>query len=220
MKAPSIAGLGRTIALALLTMPVATIPAGAQQSGSAPMQEGAQDAELDQPVAAVGDAQITRQDVADAISGLPAQMRQQPAETLVPAVVNQLVSRELILRAARDEGLAEDPTVAERAGADAGEIAQENAMVQFYLERALQDAVSDEAVQATYDAARQQADSELPPLESVRPQIERQLRMEAFGELRSDLAQDVSIVFYDSEGAPQEVEMTPQGPMVGGAESQ
>ena len=170
-------------------------------------RQGAMDGN-DSVVVTVGDAEISGSDILRAIGMLPANMRQQPAEMLLPVAVQQLVLRELILDRARTDNVSEEPafsTMAEQASEDA----REDAMVQFWLQRELSDAVTDEAVNAAYERITQNAQGaqgEIPPLEAVRPQIEQELRRRAMQRIRADLqAQGPEITFVDQD---QQVDYT------------
>ncbi len=156
----------------------------------------------DAVVATVGDAEILGSDIMSVIGLLPPQMQSQPPETLVPVALNQLILRELILQEAREQDLAEDPEVVALVE-DAGQTAEENAMVQVWINRELADVVSDEAVQEAYEAAQTQG-QELPPLEEIRPQIEQFLRQQAMQEIQAELRQGAAIVRYDATGRPLE----------------
>lgn len=153
-------------------------------------------------IVTVGDTEILGSDVSTAISMLPPQMRQQPPEMLVPMAVNQLISRELILREAMAENLKEDPEVIALVTA-AQNASEEDAMVQVWLQRKLDESVTDQKVQQMYDEIKANTDQELPPLEDVRVQIEQQLRQDAFTTLQEELRSDVEIVFYGPDGKPQ-----------------
>lgn len=153
-------------------------------------------------IVTVGDTEILGSDVSTAISLLPPQLRQQPPEMLVPMAVNQLISRELILRAAMAESLNEDPEVVALV-TEAQNASEEDAMVQVWLQRKLDESVTDQAVQQMYDEIKANTDQEIPPLEDVRVQIEQQLRQDAFNTLQEDLRSDVEIVFYGPDGKPQ-----------------
>ncbi len=153
-------------------------------------------------IVTVGDADILGSDVSAAISLLPPQMRQQPPEMLVPMAVNQLIARELILKAAMAEKLNEDPEVVALV-ADSQNASEQDAMVHVWLQRKLGESVTDEEVQAKYDEIKANTDQEIPPLDAVRPQIEQQLRQDAFAGIQDELSKDVEIVYYGPDGNPQ-----------------
>lgn len=156
----------------------------------------------DAVVATVGDAEILGSDVMFIIGLLPPQMQSQPPETLVPVALSQLILRELILEEAREQNLAEDPEVIALVET-AGEEAEEDAMVQVWIDREMADVVTDEAVQQAYETAQAQG-QELPPLEEIRPQIEQFLRQQAMQEIQAELRQGADIVLYDATGRPLE----------------
>lgn len=153
-------------------------------------------------IVTVGDTEILGSDVSAAISMLPPQLRQQPPAMLVPMAVNQLISRELILREAMAENLKDDPEVVALV-TEAQNASEEDAMVQIWLQRKLDESVTDQKVQQMYDEIKANTDQEIPPLEDVRVQIEQQLRQDAFTTLQEDLRSDVEIVFYGPDGKPQ-----------------
>lgn len=191
-----------------VTVPAQTGQATGQASqAQAPQTEGGQQpapgAGADTLVATVGEGRITGGDVMAMIGALPPQLRQQPPEMLVPMAVDSLVLRELIVQEARAQNLAEDPEV-QALVETAGQAAQEDAMVQVYLQRELGSRVTDEAVQQAYDAVAQTAQGQLPPLEQVRPQIEQQLQQQALQGLRAELEGDVVVVFYGPDGRPMQ----------------
>lgn len=169
-------------------------------------------------VATVGETEITGADVAAVIDTLPPQLRQQPPQLLLPMAVDSLVLRELVVQDARAQGLAEDPDVQELvAGATEG--AEDDALLQVYLSREIDERVTDEAVQGVYDDLTQNAEGEVPPLEQVRPQIEQRLGQDALAELRAELGSDVEIVFYGPDGQPMNDQQgTPMGSGAGQAE--
>ncbi|WP_147115145.1 hypothetical protein [Tateyamaria sp. syn59] len=114
--------------------------------------------------------------------------------------------RELILEEARSANLAENDRVKQLVEQSTIE-AEDDAMVQVWLEQQFEDDITDETVQGAYDALAATSAQELPPLEQVRPQIEQQLRQQAYVDLQTELQQDAEIVFYDATGNP----MTQQG---------
>ncbi len=150
---------------------------------------------FDAVVVTVGDAEILGSDVLQAIGTLPPTLRQQPTELLLPMALQQLVLRELILDRARSENLTEDPEFASMAE-QASSQAQENTTVQFWLQREVANAVTDDTVNAAYSRMKENVQGELSPLEDIRPQIERELRRVAVNRIRADLqAQGPEITF-------------------------
>jgi hypothetical protein len=156
----------------------------------------------DMVVVRVGDTDILGSDISGVISLLPPQLQQQPPEMLVPMAVNQLIARELILKAAIAENLAEDPEVV--ALVDEAKMASEqDAMVQIWLDRELSGQVTDAEIQAKYEEIKAATDQDIPPLDAVRDQIEIQLRQEAFAGIQENLRKDVIITYYGPDGNPQ-----------------
>lgn len=214
--------LARTIG-ACLSLAIAALPAAAQDSESGEQSDAARDQStqttqsgisgqseghaqsgqslaLDTVVALVGDTEIAGAEVIEFISALPPRMRQQPPQMLMSMALDQVTLRELLLQEAQAQNFAEDPRVIEIADRNA-QIAQEDAMVAVFLEDQLAERVSDEEVQRTYEQLQGQTadDQSLPPLDALRPQIERQLHQQAVRALRDELAQDVDVVVYGAE---------------------
>lgn len=152
-------------------------------------------------IVTVGDKDILSSDVSAAISLLPPQFRQQPREMLIPMAINQLIARELILRAAMAENLDKDPEVVALVG-DAQQANEQDAMIQVWLRRELDERVTDKEIQAEYDEVKASTEQEIPPLEAVRAQIEQQLRQQAFSGLQENLREDVMITYYGPDGTP------------------
>lgn len=172
--------------------------------GTGPVQEltpQEQALAADALIATVGDTQIRRSDVLDVIALLPPQLQQQPAEMLIPMAIDQLVTRELILQQAREEGLEEDQEVTALTDA-ANEQSLDNAMVQVWLDRELEGAVTDDEVENTYETIKAQMGEGAPPLSQIRPQIEQELRRQAFAEISSDLHSEADITVYGPDGQP------------------
>ena len=191
-------------ALATAVLPLASLPAVAQEAQTGtdqPAQETAP--QQDVVVATVGGEEIRSSDVTAMMGALPPQVRNQPQEMLVPFVLDQLVLRELILQQAQAENLGEDPEVTELVQGETDR-AREDAMVQVWIQRELEGAVTDEDVQTTYDQVAAQSEQELPPLADVRPQIEQQLQQQALTGIRADLEAGTEIVFYGPGGEPIE----------------
>ncbi len=178
--------------------------ASQQQAGGDASGSQGQTPAADQLVATVGEAEIRGGDVLTVIGLLPEPMRAQPPELLVPMAVDQLVFRELILQQALEQNLGEDPEVRSMVE-QSSSAAEEDALVQVWLRRELENAVTDEQVQQVYDQLTQTAGGEAPPLEQVRPQIEQHLRQQAVADIRQNLAEGVSIVLYDPSGNPVEM---------------
>lgn len=171
-----------------------------QQSADSSAGEGG-DAQANALVATVGGQEIRGSDLLTVIGTLPPQLRSQSPDMLIPIALEQLIMRELILERARSENLSQDPDVIALV-TGATQTAEEDAMVQVWLDRELAKSVTDEAVQQSYDQAQQQGQQDLPPLADVRPQIEQHLRRQAAEELRTRLREGADIVLYDPAGQP------------------
>lgn len=158
----------------------------------------------DSIVARVGDKEIMQSDVIGLLQALPPEIQEQPEETLIPLAVEQLILRELLLDKAEQEGLENDPEVeALMAGAGVeGEEARENAMVQVWLDRELQGAVTDQAVEQTYKDVQEQFGEDVPPMAEIRPQLEEEVRRQAFLDLSVELQEDADVTFYGPDGQP------------------
>lgn len=152
-------------------------------------------------IATVGGTEIRGSDLMTVIGMLPPQLRSQQPQMLVPIALEQLIMRQLILEEAWADNLAEDPEVTALVNSNT-QTAQEDAMVQVWLDRELEKSVTDEAVQQSYDTAQAQGQADLPPLEAVRPQIEEHLRRQAVEGLRTRLREGADIVLYDPTGKP------------------
>jgi hypothetical protein len=178
---------------------------GHQAQGGAQGQGGQQTMNAQQAEAlilTVGDTEIRGREVMEAIGALPPQLRQQPLDMLVPIALDQLVMQELILQEAKNANLQNDPEV--RALADpAAQAAQERAMVQVWLQRQLQERVTDQQIQQVYDGIKAaQPNAAVPPLEQIKPMIEQQVRQQALTEIRNNLRQGADITFYGPSGQP------------------
>ena len=208
-EAPDQAGQGQTSAQGQSGQTSTDVQAGQQgtadqqgtagQQGAAAGDQAAAGQDEDALIAKVGDREIRRSDVLSVIGMLPPQLQQQPPETLIPIALDQLVMRELILQKATEEGIGSDPAVG-ALDAGASERDKEDAMVQAFLDRELGDAVTEEKVQETYDTVKQQMGAQAPDVETLRPQIEQELRQQAFLDLSRDLQQDAEITLYGPDG--------------------
>ncbi|CAM4308855.1 hypothetical protein [Palleronia rufa] len=179
-------------------------PAAGTDSGSG-ADAGADAPGMDARVATVAGTDITMGEVQAAARAFPPQFAEgQPADLLIAAALDQLILRELVLQDAGDEMAQSDEvqTLLEQNP----EAKQDDAVVQVYVQRELDAAVTDEAVQQAYDAVVENTDAEVPPLSEVRPQVENQVRQEAFSALNERLRADAEITFYGPDGE----ELTPE----------
>ena len=226
MRMPN-SNMRSTAIAAFLSLPLASGAAFAQQSqqtgqtdqSTTPSQDTAQQQsssqsatgsgqaagsqQEDSVVATVGDAEIRGSDVMTVIGMLPPQLQSQPPQMLVPMALEQLILRELILEEARGQSLADDPEVVALVE-NSTQTAEEDAMVQVWLDRQMANVVTDEAVQQVYEGAQAQGAQGLPPIEEVRPQIEQHLRQQAMQDIQMRLRQGADVVLYDPTGRPLE----------------
>ncbi|MGR3633380.1 MAG: SurA N-terminal domain-containing protein [Limimaricola soesokkakensis] len=176
------------------------VPALAQENQSQQGQDASAQAQDNRKVATVNGTDIVTSDLMRFVDMLPDQLRRsQPPEMVISTAIQQLVMRELILEEARSANLAENDRVkqlVEQSTIDA----QDDAMIQVWLEQEFEDDITDEAVQGAYDALQATSTQELPPLEQVRSQIEQQLRQQAYADIQAQLQQGADIVFYDASG--------------------
>jgi peptidyl-prolyl cis-trans isomerase C len=130
--------------------------------GAAPalaQEEGTAAAEGEDPVVAtVNGTEIHRSDVVARIGQLPPQLQQMPAEFLIPALAEEMAIGRLVSGHAREAGLAEDPEVQQRV-----EDAESRILQEVWLQRRVEERMTDEAVQEGYEAYLEQN----PPQEEV-----------------------------------------------------
>ncbi|MFN7024484.1 MAG: hypothetical protein ACK4QP_08160 [Pseudorhizobium sp.] len=206
--------LRSTAIAALLTLPLASGVASAQEPGKAQQSSpqtatgsgstagtGTSTGQQDSVVAKVGEKEIRGSDVLTVIGMLPPQLQSQPPQMLVPLALEQLILRELILEQARED-LAEDPEVVALVK-ESTQTATDDAIVQIWLDREMANVATDEAVQQVYDQAKSQQ-QDLPALLVVRPQIEQRLRQQAMQAIQTRLREGADIVLYDPAGNPVE----------------
>ena len=117
-----------------LQRPPASPPAASAPAGTDPV------------IAKVGPDQIHASDLADAAQGLPEQLRGMPPSMLYPMLLDQLVDRDVIVLAARKQGLQNDPAV-QRSITRATNTVLQNAL----LTREIAPTLTDAAIQARYD---------------------------------------------------------------------
>ena len=124
----------------------AALPAVAQDSGEDPV------------VARVDGAEIRRSEVLESARELPPQYQAQ-LQQIFPALVQRLVDFRLLAKAAKADGLAEDEEVERRV-----EEARMNVMRDGYLERQIDKAITDEALETQYKVYLEAN----PPVDEVR----------------------------------------------------
>ncbi|WP_145953423.1 hypothetical protein [Oceaniglobus indicus] len=199
------------------------------QSPPETASDAAGETRADPLIVTVGETEITASDVTGAIGSLPQNLQQRPAEQLIPFVVDQLVFRALVLESIAADSDEANQTASEDMpstegsepasdGAGTGGMSQtdkaqrmqaDNAAVKSFMDERMEGVVTDEKVQAAYDAAAEKSEAELPPLKDVRLQIEQQLRQQELAALRRELEQTVDIVFYGPDGKPRDVSVKP-----------
>lgn len=170
----------------------------AGQAAAGEQDQGATDA----LIATIGEAEIRNSDVMQAIGALPPPLNAQPPEMLVPLALEQLFLREAVVQEARAQGLAEDPEV-QSLVEGATRAAEEDALVQVWLQRELAGRVTPEAVEQAYAGLQAVAgDQPVPALEQIRPQIEQSLAQQAVNDIRASLLADAEITLYGPDGQP------------------
>ena len=141
--------------LALAMLAIATISARAQETTTQPPA-----VDPNQVVAEINGKNVTRQQVIDSASDLPAQVRAQ-IDLIFPQLVDRYIGLTLIGAEGRRQNLAEDPEVKKQL-ADAEELA----IRQAYVGKVLKEKVTEAAMRARYD----EKVKELADIEEVRAQ--------------------------------------------------
>ncbi|HUF56033.1 MAG TPA: hypothetical protein VMM55_05665 [Thermohalobaculum sp.] len=172
-------------------------------SGSEAMQSqatGDGQEQSDGLVATVGDTEIRQSDVLVAIEGLPQGVQQTPPQMLLPAVVDQLIMRRLIVEEARAEGLESDSEVQELAEADS-DSAMEQALVEVWLKRELEERVTEPDVDKAVEEL-QATNPDVGDAPTIVPQVRQALQVQAMTDISDELRQDAEITFYGPDGQP------------------
>ena len=195
------------VAAGLAAAPIAAVAQNAAPDAPPSAEAQAQTPEADALIAKVGDTEIGGRDLTEVIESMPPAVRQQAGDRLAQLALDQLVTRHLILAEAEAEELSEDEEVATLAkNADPSmeaDDAREQAMVQVWLRRELDERVSEDDVSTLYDQLKSaNPDAQIPSLEQVRPQVEQRARQMAFAELRNELRSNADVTFYGSDGEP------------------
>ncbi|MBC6441121.1 MAG: peptidylprolyl isomerase [Rhodospirillales bacterium] len=114
----------------------------------APIVHAQEDESLDNNyvVARVNGIEITRDDVAAYIIQLPAEYQQGPIEELFGPVLERLINQELIVSAARADGVDRDEFYQTELAVLEGDLLSE-----YYMQQKVEAALTDEAIQAAYD---------------------------------------------------------------------
>jgi len=121
-------------------------------------QAAAPAAPSDPVVARVNGQAITRSEVVAIYEQLPPQMQQVPLEQIFTPLVNEIVARRLISEAAEKAKMADDAKVKQQLAA-----AREQVLQQAYLERTVEQQVTEAKIQDRY----KQALKDQPPREEV-----------------------------------------------------
>ena len=135
------------------------------KGGTLPFLGGDQAAEVasdapaaDDPIMAkVGDIEIRRSEVVKFAESIP-NIPQEQIELILPELVGQVVDLKLITKEATTSGLGNDPEVQKRVSE-----VKERILVEIFLNRALEEEVTDEAVEKAY----QDYLTENPPVREV-----------------------------------------------------
>lgn len=100
----------------------------------------------DQVLATVNGEEILESEVRATQQGLPQQYRQLPFEMLKPMLVDREINQRLLMLAGQDAGLADDDEVKNQLAA-----LERRLVAETYLERAIAEKVTDDAIKAHYD---------------------------------------------------------------------
>lgn len=173
---------------------------GDQQSGDQQAGSGDQSGE-DRLIAKVNDVEIRQSDVVTAIENLPPQVQQMPQQMLVPIVVDQLLTRELILEQGQTENLQTDPAVVTMIE-EQTQALEDLAVVNVWIERELAERITEERIEEAFERFQSANPDSTVTMEDARPQLEQALRQEVMKELAAELREDAAIVFYDASGNP------------------
>ena len=132
-------------AILLCTTGLSIAQAPAPRSSPAPAAAPAKPAG-DPVVARVGTDEIHASELSEAAQALPEELRGMPPASLYPILLDQMVDRQVVVIAARKQGLERDPAV-QRMVARATDTALQNAL----LTREIAPTLTDEAIRARYE---------------------------------------------------------------------
>ncbi len=137
--------------LCISGLAVAQAPAPAQRPVPTPAAPPAQPAAPGKPagdpvVARVGTDEIHASELSEAAHALPEELRGMPPTSLYPILLDQMVDRQVVVIAARKQGLERDPAV-QRMISRATDSALQNAL----LTREIAPTLTDAAIHARYD---------------------------------------------------------------------
>lgn len=150
-------------------------------------------AQDDAVVARVGATEITESDLAVAEQVFASQTADMSPEARRSLLVDNLIELELVVQAAAEEGIRDEPEYQQRV-----EFLADQTLRSIYFERRLGDAVSEDAVRAEYDRFIEQT----PPVDEIRPMhilapdletAEAVIGRLAEGEEFEDVAREVSL---------------------------
>lgn len=134
---PDFMSLPRVAAAVALAVACAVVPAKAEDSPAEPAN----------PVVAIVDGQpITKDDLNAAYFEIGSQLRGESSEQVFQSLVNFAIDIRLTEKAALDAGLDKDPGTAKRL-----EVARLHTLYAAYFQKAIDDAVTDEAIKKRYD---------------------------------------------------------------------
>lgn len=144
-------------------------------------------------VARVNGHEILASDVEEAIAALPEQYLSLPRDTLVKAVIDQLVDRHLLVGRARAQNLGDDPNVQRTL-----KQLESRVLEQAYLRRIVESKVTDEALRRRYERDKDTlgGDKQVRArhiLVKTRPEAVEILRELSRGKDFAELAQEKSI---------------------------
>ena len=117
----------------------------AAHAADAPQLQLAPSAADDPVVAKINSAEIHKSDLIAAQKQLPQQYQQVPLEAIFPQLLDQVVNNKLLMDAAKDAKLNDDPEVKDRMAK-----LQDHVVEQVYIDRLLAKATSDDALKARY----------------------------------------------------------------------
>jgi len=117
----------------------------AAHAADAPQLQLAPSAADDPVVAKINSAEIHKSDLVAAQKQLPQQYQQVPLEAIFPQLLDQVVNNKLLMDAAKDAKLNDDPEVKDRMAK-----LQDHVVEQVYIDRLLTKATSDDALKARY----------------------------------------------------------------------
>ncbi len=143
----------------------------------APSLQLAPSASDDPVVAKINGAEIHKSDLLAAQKQLPQQYQAVPLEAIYPQLLDQVVNNRLLIDAAKDAKLENDPEVKDRMAK-----LQERVVEQVYIDHLLAKATSDDALKALY----QKSIKDAPPQEEIHG---RQILLKDEAEAKAVIAQ-------------------------------